>query len=80
MKYQPVLSFTERGGDIAVWINFPSGKMFNIWDLTQKELTSDVKKALASAFERGWLAMREMNQSIDSSVDVIINEDFFKNA
>jgi hypothetical protein len=68
MKYNPIVTMTKRDAKIAVWVNMPSGDKYNIWDLEDKECSVTVINAIASAFERGMLAQKQMiNQAMQTS-------------
>lgn len=51
---------TDREGGLAIWVDLPDGDAINIWDLKVEEYTPDVKSALASAFERGIRAGKQL--------------------
>ena len=59
--YTPFLTFVKRKekackGSVGIWITMPDGENWSIWDLSEKELTTNVMHAIAHAFERGMLA------------------------
>jgi hypothetical protein len=48
--------FTKpRDGKVSLWVRVDDSN-YNIWDLSVKEATPDVLKAIRSAFERGYSA------------------------
>ena len=66
---------TSRDKKKALWVQVEGQKPFNIWDLSNKELTPDVESAIISAFQRGCEAKEE--EDIRSVRNSIIPELFF---
>lgn len=73
-EYRPKLFTTERDGKVAIWIKMPGGESFNVWDLDKKVVTQQVMKAIASAFERGYLAHVETSRRVQDWIQVEIEE------
>lgn len=75
---KPKFTKTKRNGNIALFVEVDGCKQ-NIWDLTRKELSDDVFKAIISAFHIGCnMQKREISKvSIDVSInDTFVSDDF----
>ncbi len=58
---KPSFYITDRNDKKALWVRLEDEHL-NIWDLTKKELTEDVQKAILSAFYRGSQLQQKANQ------------------
>lgn len=57
---KPNFYITKRNGKNALWVN-----CFNIWDLTDYELTEDVKNAVMHAY---FLGAKDMKNQIEATI------------
>ena len=62
-NYIPTITTTERNSRVAIWVNMPNGETYNIWDLPTVD--NEIKKAVASAFERGISAARMLYAEVE---------------
>lgn len=52
MNYRPTITTTERNGKLAIWINLPDGRQYNVWDMPREDALLYMK-AIRRAFELG---------------------------
>jgi hypothetical protein len=69
-EYRPEFSTTRRDGKVALWVKLPNGELYNIWDLSESELTHDVEKAIICSFERGMMACKQLQPSLIGIFDL----------
>ena len=58
---KPSFYITDRNDKKALWVSLEDEHL-NIWDLTKKELTEDVQKAILSSFYRGAQLQQKANR------------------
>lgn len=71
MSYTPEFKLEPRNGAVALWVTMPNGEWFNIWDLYENEITSDVLSAVKSAFYRGVEAQRKATEKAAIKTEIL---------
>lgn len=74
MNYRPIISATERNGELALWINMPNGLLYNIWDMPRDDARKYIS-AIRHAFELGAESMKQQISEIRVPPTISISEE-----